>query len=61
MHYALSTSGSGQFFSALHRLRQPYVCATDADGEGQKKGPNCIHKTGEEPFIFTMTHRKTIT
>ncbi|MCB1936154.1 MAG: hypothetical protein KDF59_09445, partial [Nitrosomonas sp.] len=27
-------------FSTLHYLRQPNICATDADSEGQKKDKN---------------------
>ncbi|WP_419587782.1 hypothetical protein, partial [Thiolapillus sp.] len=36
-------------FSTPLRLYQPYACATDTDGEGQKNGQKLTHQSGEEP------------
>ena len=36
-------------FSTHLRLYQPYACATDTDGEGQKNGQKLTHQSGEEP------------
>ena len=38
-------------FSTPLRLYQPYACATDTDGEGQKNGQKLTHQSGEEPRI----------
>ncbi len=43
-------------FSTPLRLYQPYACATDTDGEGQKNGQKLTHQSGEEPtgFLFPV-------
>ncbi|WP_419617008.1 hypothetical protein, partial [Thiolapillus sp.] len=44
-------------FSTPLRLYQPYACATDTDGEGQKNGQKLTHQSGEEPFL-SKYHRE---
>ncbi|WP_419619537.1 hypothetical protein, partial [Thiolapillus sp.] len=39
-------------FSTPLRLYQPYACATDTDGEGQKNGQKLTHQSGEEPLFI---------
>ncbi|WP_419651854.1 hypothetical protein, partial [Thiolapillus sp.] len=41
-------------FSTPLRLYQPYACATDTDGEGQKNGQKLTHQSGEEPYLCSF-------
>ncbi|WP_419635334.1 hypothetical protein, partial [Thiolapillus sp.] len=45
-------------FSTPLRLYQPYACATDTDGEGQKNGQKLTHQSGEEPRKYVKYQEK---
>ncbi|WP_419604405.1 hypothetical protein, partial [Thiolapillus sp.] len=52
---------SSYHFSTPLRLYQPYACATDTGGEGQKNGKSSLIKAEKNQVQYNMVHaRETV-